>query len=287
MQTIAIIGMGAMGSRMARRLLDAGYPVQITSRQRDRARGLEAAGATWASTPREAARGADVVLAMVTDDEASRAIWLDPSTGAVASLDSATVAIESSTLTPGWVRTLAGQVEAQGAAFVEAPVVGTRPHAEAGQLTHLVAGNDKSVEASRAVLEQLGARIQRTGAIGSAMTIKLAINALLAAQVTAWAEVLGTLRRAGIEPATAAELLGSTPVASPALKGLAGTMVSRRFEPMFPIDLVYKDLGYFIEVGTATGAELPTTSAARGAYGKARKAGHGGNNIAGVARVIG
>lgn len=287
MKEIAIIGLGAMGSRMAARLVEAGRSLLVCSRRRDAAADLEAAGATWVATPREAAAGSEVVVTMVTDDEASRAVWAHPETGALAGLREGSTAIESSTLTPAWVETLAGAAGRAGASFLAAPVLGSRPQAEAGQLLYLVGGDAAVVERVRPLLEIMGGTVRHTGDVASAMAIKLAANTLFATQVVAWAEALGALRRAGIEPATAAELLGATPVASPAAKGAAAGIVAGRFEPSFPIDLVHKDLGYFVEAAVTAGASVPTAEAVRDAYARARDAGHGGANITGVAQVLG
>lgn len=286
MQEIAIIGPGAMGSRMAMRLVEAGYTVRVHGRRRAAAAALEEAGAAWAETPREAAARAEIVIAMVTDDEASRAVW-QSATGALAGLRPGAVAIESSTLSAPWVRRLASLVAARGAGFLEAPVIGSRPQAQAGQLVYLVGGEPQTLGRVQPVLATMGAAIHPTGAIGSATAVKLAVNALFATQVAAWAEVLGALGKAGIEPSAAVELLGSTPVASPVMRGVAPTIVARRFEPLFPIDLVHKDLRYFVEAATEAGAEVPTTAAVRDAYARAQRAGHGEDNITGIAKVVG
>src|ERR1700761_3541667 len=142
MTKIAVLGLGAMGSRMAANLLKAGHQVTVWNRTPDVAAALVAAGAKQVLTPREAAMGADFVIAMVRDDEASRTIWLAPETGALAGLAKDAIAIESSTLSPSWVRELGGVVAKKGVAFLEAPVAGSRPQAEAGQLVYLVGGNE-------------------------------------------------------------------------------------------------------------------------------------------------
>lgn len=287
MHEISIIGLGAMGSRMAARLVAAGREVVVCSRRPEAAAELEAAGALWVATPREAATRAPVVVAMVTDDDASRAVWTDPEVGALGGLHEGSIAIESSTLTPAWARSLEALVLERGASALAAPVLGSRPHAEAGQLLYLVGGPVAVVDRVRPLLEIMGAAVRPTGDVASAMAMKLAANTLFASQVAAWAEVLGTLGRVGLEPATVLELLGSTPVASPALKAAAAGIVAERFEPAFPIELVHKDLRYFTETASAAGAAVPTAEATREAFERARRAGFGGENITGVARVLG
>ncbi len=287
MNDVAIIGLGAMGSRMAARLLDAGHRVRVTTRDRARARALEEMGATFVDSPREVARGSAVVISMVTDDDASRAVWLDEARGALGGLGPGAVAVESSTLTPAWATALASSVEAHGATLVAAPVIGSRPQAEAGALIHLTGGPRAQVQRVQPFLEAMGSAAHHVGDVGQAMTLKLAVNTLFAAQVAAWAEVIGVVGRAGVEPEAAVDLLGRTPVASPALRGAAAAIVAQRFEPQFPIELVRKDLDYFVGQATATGAVVPTASAIAELYGRACIAGHGGDNVVGVARMVG
>src|SRR5271156_963909 len=114
---IAVLGLGAMGSRIATRLLGAGHPVSVYNRSPGPLRALEAAGAVAENTPRAAVEGAEIVIAMVRDNEASRALWCDQHNGALKGLDAGAIAIESSTLTPGWVKELAALVHKTGAGF--------------------------------------------------------------------------------------------------------------------------------------------------------------------------
>jgi 3-hydroxyisobutyrate dehydrogenase len=132
MSQIAVLGAGEMGSRMAQNLLNK-------SRTRDKVMPLIEQGAVYVATPRNAAQQAEVVISMVTDDQASRTIWLTPETGAIAGLNETQIAIESSTLTVEWTKTLAAKIDRGGAAFLDAPVVGSRPQADAGKLIYRAA----------------------------------------------------------------------------------------------------------------------------------------------------
>ncbi|MDJ0945950.1 MAG: NAD(P)-dependent oxidoreductase [Kiloniellales bacterium] len=287
MTRIAVLGLGAMGSRMAARLLAAGHEVSVYNRSPERGAPLEARGARRAATPREAASGAAVVIAMLRDDAASRTVWLDPETGALGGLGAGALAIESSTLTPGWVRDLAPAVAGTGARFLEAPVAGSRPQAEAGQLIYFLGGEAEAVAAARPVLEALGGAQHHVGPAGAAAVVKLAVNALFGIQVAAVAEILGLFRKAGLDAAAAAAVLGETPVLSPAAKGAAGLMLAGNFAPQFPIDLVAKDFGYVAAAAADAGAEMPIAAAVRQVYVRAAEAGLGGDNIAGVAQLFG
>ncbi len=286
MHRVAILGLGAMGSRMARKLLDAGHQVAVYNRSPERARALEAEGATVAATPRQAAERSEMVISMVTDDDASRAIWLEESTGAIHGLGEGTIAIESSTLTLAWVRRLAEALGSRGTDFLDAPVAGSRPQAEAGQLVYLVGGAPSAFERAKPLLEVMGAAIHHVGPLGQGMVLKLAVNSLFSLQVAAMAELLGLVRKAGIDENRAVEVLGQMPVTSPAAKGAAALIAARDFAPMFPIDLVEKDLRYLLESARSVEAEVPATAAVRELYARAINEGYGDNNIAGIARLF-
>ena len=284
-QTIAFLGLGAMGSRMARRLHDAGYDVAVYNRTPERCEPLRQAGLTVADTPRDAAQGRDVVIGMLRDDDASRTVWLGPVSGALQGLKEGAVAIESSTLSPAWVGELAQHVHGRGAAFLDAPVVGSRPQAEAGKLLYLVGGADADIDRVREVLLQMGGQVQHVGSTGAGMVLKLGVNALFGIQVAALGEVLGMTRRAGIDDGRALALLAKMPVTSPALAGVGNLMAARTFAPMFPIELVEKDLEYAERAARELGTAVPTTKAVREVYERAKAYELGHENIHGVMKL--
>ena len=286
MMKITLLGAGAMGSRMARNFLKAGYAVTVYNRSPERTVSLQAAGATLASTPRAAADGADVVISMVRDDEASRALWLSADTGAIHSLGAHTVAIESSTLTPGWVIELAGIVRARGATFLEAPVLGSRPQAEAAQLIYLVGGEAADLARVEAVFKATSSAIHHLGAVGSGSAMKLAVNTLYGVQVAIWAETLTLLEKQGITPTHVVEILNTLPTTSPALQGAGKLMAAHQYAPLFPIELVEKDFGYALATARALGVATPTLAAVHAIYADANTRGYGNDNIVGVKQVF-
>ena len=279
---IAVMGLGAMGSRMARRLLEAGHEVTVWNRTAERAADLISTGAAWAESPKAAAAGSEIVISMVRDDEASRVVWLDPDHGALSALDPATVAVESSTLSAVWIGELAEAIAAQGSSLLDAPVVGSRPQAESGQLTYLVGGDPVALERTSDVLEVMGRTIHHVGAVGSGCIAKLVVNALFGVQVAALAELVTMARGAGVTSNRLMEVLATLPVTSAAVKGIGDLMVARRFEPQFPIELVEKDFGYAENAAELAGSVCPVSAAARKVYAGAAHAGLGGKNIAAV-----
>jgi 3-hydroxyisobutyrate dehydrogenase len=284
--TIAVLGTGAMGSRVAHNFLNAGFLVTVYNRSPERAKALQALGATLAATPRAAVEGVDVVISMVRDDVASEAIWLSADSGAVHGLETGAVAIESSTLTPGWVTTLAGQLGRSGAAFLEAPVLGTRPQAEARQLIYLVGGAASDLERVAPVLRATSSAVHHVGGVGAGAAMKLAVNTLYGVQVAIWAETLTLLDAQGIAPTDAVKVLNTLPTTSPAMQGAGALMAAGNYAPLFPIELVAKDFGYALATARALGATTPTLAAVQAVYADAEARGYGNLNIVGVKQLF-
>ena len=166
MAKVAFIGLGAMGSRMAANLLKAGHDLTVWNRAPAAADKLVSSGAKKAHTPREAAAGNDFVITMVSNDEASRQVWLDEETGALAGLKQGAIAIESSTLTPAWVRELAVAMTSAGIALLDAMVSGSTPQAESGDLVYLVGGEREALQRAEPVFKSLGSSIRYAGPSG-------------------------------------------------------------------------------------------------------------------------
>jgi len=277
MTDIAFLGLGAMGARMALNLVAAGHSLAVWNRDASKAEALRAAGASVAGTPAEAARRADVVIAMLRDDEASRDVWLAEDTGALGAMAAGALAIECSTLTIGWARDLSRACDAAKVRFLDAPVAGSRPQAEAGQLIFLAGGDAQALAVAEPMLKAMGGAVHHAGPSGAGAAVKLGVNALLGVQVAAMAEIIGMLGANGVDAAKAIDILGATPVASPAAKGAAASMLASAFQPMFPVELVEKDFGY-IEIA-AGGGGMPMAAAARLVMQAAMARGLGDRNL--------
>ncbi|MGL5835102.1 MAG: NAD(P)-dependent oxidoreductase [Waterburya sp.] len=285
MSKITVLGMGAMGSRMALALLNAGHQVTVWNRNLDKTASVVKAGAKVADTPRIAVANADFVISMVRDDEASRQVWLDSATGALSGLPQNAIAIESSTLTVAWTKELGREFEQRNIAFLDAPVAGTLTQAESAQLIYFVGGNLTTFTHAQPILQAMGSTIHHAGAVGSGMTIKLAVNTLFGIQISALGELLGLIKGCGLDETKAVEILTSTPVCSPAAKGAAAGMLARNFSPLFPIELVEKDLGYAVKTAQANDGKLPIAAATQQTFIEAIQQGHGSNNITGIAQL--
>lgn len=279
---VAFLGLGAMGRRMARRLSDAGVALTVWSRSGSTRSELPCA--THAPTIAEAVAGADVVMAMVRDDVASREVWLGPG-GAIAHLRAGAIAIEHSTLGPAWVTDLATALQAVGARFVEAPVVGSRPQAEAGALVFLAGGSGETLARVGPLLARMGSAVHHVGDTPAGAHAKLIVNTLFAVQVAALAELFGFATKAGLDARALLDVLSGLPVLSAAAQGAAAGMVAGAFGPMFPVELVSKDLRYAVAAAETAGGRLPLGESAREVFDAGIAACLGDENLTAVAKL--
>ena len=285
MSKIGFLGLGAMGSLMATNLLEAGHTVTVWNRTPSATEALVALGARKANAPKDAARGAEFVFAIVRDDDASRSVWLDPEDGGLAGMNPGAIAIESSTLTPEWVRELGKQLGAKGVGLLDAPVSGSRPQAEAGQLVYLIGGDGKALAAAEPLLKILGSSIQHVGPIGTGALAKLTTNTLLEVQVVVIAELIGMLRREGVDAKKILDVVAQTPVWSAVAGRVSDSMLSENFTPQFPIELIEKDFGYAVK--TAVGEEnAPVISSIRKVFRRAIRDGLGELNMTAVVKLF-
>jgi 3-hydroxyisobutyrate dehydrogenase-like beta-hydroxyacid dehydrogenase len=287
MATLGFVGLGAMGSRLVRRLLAAGHAVTGYNRSPDKARALEPAGLKVAAVPREAAEGAAVVFSMVTDDPALRAVALGAD-GIVAGLGRDTVFVEMSTVSPAVTREIGEMVAARGATMLDAPVSGSTITVEQGQASIVVGGDTAALERVRPYLAVMGpGGITHVGALGVAKTMKIATNLGLAVQMLAFSEAVLLAEKAGITRATAVEALLKSVVASPMIK-YRGPFVLGAMprEAWFHVGMMQKDLQLALDQGHASGVTLPTTALTQEWLSMARGLGLGERDFATVFDVL-
>ena len=282
---IAFLGLGLMGGGMARRLLGAGFAVTVFNRNPARAEPLAAAGARVASSPREAAVGAEVVFSMVADDAASRAMWLGPD-GAIAGAARGAVLVECSTLTVAWVQELAKAAAAAGAECIDAPVTGSKNQAAAGELNFLTGGNAAALETIRPALNAMGRSVTHLGPTGSGALLKLINNFLAGVHVAATAEAVAWIERTELDRAQAIAFLSDSAVGSPVTKTVAARMCAPDFTPNFFLRLMAKDLGYASGEAAKAGQQLTSAAMARDVFQRAIAAGHGDKDMSAVVEPL-
>jgi 3-hydroxyisobutyrate dehydrogenase len=282
---VAVLGLGIMGAGMARQLVEKGFDVTAWNRDVAKTAALAKLGARIAGTPARAADGADIVIAMLADDDASRSVWLGEQ-GALAAMREGGVAIESSTLTVEWIRELAAAANGRGVAFLDAPVTGSKVQAESGALSFLVGGPAEALERVRPALAAMSKSVTHLGPTGSGALMKLINNFLCGVQVASLAEAMAMAERSGLDLHQAAAVLSAGSPGSPLVKMIAQRMLDRAYEPNFYIPLMAKDLSYARQAFARAGIELPSADAARARFVDAERAGMSGKDIAAIVELL-
>jgi 3-hydroxyisobutyrate dehydrogenase len=258
MSRIAFVGLGRMGHAMAGRLLDAGHEVTVFNRTADRAESLVARGARGSHSPGEAVDRAEAVFVMVSDDEASRSVWLGPDGVLAADVAPAAFAIECSTLSHDWVLELASAAQGHGMRFLDCPVTGLPDAAAAGRLTLLIGGSPADVDAAGHLLRPLSAERLHFGPVGAGTAYKLIVNLMGAVQIAAAAEGMALAERAGLDLDQVAGAIASGQAASPQV-----VRNSRRMAEGDHADVVFsgrlrrKDADYGLRLAEKLGLGAP------------------------------
>jgi 3-hydroxyisobutyrate dehydrogenase-like beta-hydroxyacid dehydrogenase len=279
MATIGFIGLGAMGSRMAGRLLAAGHEVHGTNRSPAKAEPLIERGLRWQDTPREVARAADITFSMVTDDDALRDVMKGPD-GVLAGLSTGHVHIDMSTVSPNMSRDYAERARAIGAELIEAPESGSIPAAEDGSLVIMAAGDEAAFHRVEPLLRELGSTVTYIGANGQALLLKLAVNISLGAQILALSEGVLLAERGGIERKLAVDVIAGSAVGSPAVRARGPLVLDLPEQAWFDVSLMQKDIRLALDAGIVLGAPLPSTDLVDRTLTKARDLGYAHRDIA-------
>ena len=278
---IALLGLGLMGSGMAGRLLDAGYPLTIWNRTPDKAQALANRGARLAKSPRDAAASAAIVISMLADVPVCRDVWLGRGE-ALVDIAPGTILIESSTVTVEWIEELDRAAKEHGCDLVDAPVTGSKPQAEAGQLLFLAGGSSATVNKVTPILKAMGRDVVPVGPVGSGARLKLINNFLSGSQAAALAEALSLIERSGLDREKALGVITEGAPGSPLVKLLSGRMTARQYEPNFVLRLMAKDLRYAVTEADHQALDLDMGRAALRVFEHAIAAGQGDDDMSAV-----
>jgi len=253
---VGFIGIGRMGLPMARNVLAAGFPLTVFNRTPERCEPLAAAGATVAETPSELAAASDVVVTMVADADAVRAL-LDGDDGILLGAAPGLVLAEMSTIGPLAARELAARCAEHGVAMLDAPVSGSTAVAEAAGLVVMVGGEAAAFERARPVLAAISKAQFHLGPSGAGAAVKVGLNVIIAATTVAVSEALVLAEEAGVEREAAYEVIGSSAVASPFVEYKRAAFLDPDGTPTaFALELMAKDLGLARALGERDGVPL-------------------------------
>ena len=284
---VSVVGTGRMGAAMVARLRGAGHPVTVFNRTRLRADDLAArTGATVADSPREAAGAADFVLVSLADDGSVLGAYGGPD-GLVAGLRPAAVVLEASTVAPQTVKSLVAPVARTGATLLDAPVSGSVPVVQRGELTFMVGGDPDALDRARPVLAPLAAEVVHLGVAGTGAAMKLAVNAVVFGLNQALAEALVLAERAGVDRETAYRVFAASAVAAPYVRYKRDAFEHPDGTPVaFMLDLVAKDLALIGALAAGTGARMAQADTNRRIVREAVEAGYGARDISAVAEYL-
>jgi len=261
MANLGFIGLEVMGSRMVKRLLDAGHQVTGYNRTKSKAQGLLDAGMKWVDTPRAVGEASDISLSMVTNTSALRAIAEGPD-GLLAGISRSKIHVDMSTVSPAYSAELASLIEDKGGAMLDAPVSGSVVTLEEGKLSLMVGVSPDVFERVKPILLDIGPKVTYVGKNGLAVTMKIATNLSLAVQMLALSEGVLIAEKSGIKRETAVEVLTNSVIASPMVKYRGPFVLDMPEEAWFNVNMMQKDMLLALELGRQVDVPLPTTSLA-------------------------
>ncbi|MPZ60814.1 MAG: NAD-binding protein [Propionibacteriales bacterium] len=284
---VAVVGLGRMGAAMARRLSGAGRPLVVFNRTAARAAEVaEPTGAAVAGSPGEAAAGADVVLVSLADDAAVEATYGGPD-GLAAGLRSGGVVLETSTVAPATVRAQAPLVEQRSATLLDAPVSGSVPLVESGQLTFMVGGDEDALDRVRPVLDILAGRVFHLGELGNGATMKLAVNSALHGLNQALSEALVLAEKAGLDRRQAYDVFAASALGAPWVQYKREAFERPEDAGVaFMLDLVAKDLELVDALARSVGARMEQLAANRRLVREAVDSGYGQRDMSALAVLL-
>jgi len=284
---VAVLGAGTMAGAMVGTLRRAGYDVTVWNRTLSRAEALaETYGAATATTAASAIRDAEVVLSSLADDEAVLATYLGDD-GAANATGADQIVLEMSTIAPETSRRVGQAVAATGAAFLDAPVSGSVPTVEKGELTIMVGGDAAALERARPVLDALAAKVFHVGVLGAGATVKLAVNALVHAIDVGLSEALVLAEKAGVDRSAAYDVFAAGAAAAPFVLYKRPAFEDPDNAPVtFTLDLMAKDLDLILSLAREVDAPMGQAERNREVVEQALVGGFSGRDMSSVAEYL-
>jgi len=258
---LGFIGLGYMGSRIAKRLLKAGYPLIVFNRDRAKAEALRAEGAEVAAALGELAPAIDVIFSCLADEKAVQGVYLDRG-GVLEYVREGTIAVDMSTVAPDTAQQLFHAGRKRAVDFLDVAISGSTPAAESGTLTLFAGGDRRVFEAITPILPAISKQSFYMGPSGSGLAMKLVVNTLLGVGMQAIAEALALGTGLGIQHDLLCETLGKTAVVAPAHIGKLANAKTDDYPPQFPVRLMHKDFDLITSKAAELGIAMPATTEA-------------------------
>ncbi|MEB3101639.1 NAD(P)-dependent oxidoreductase [Ferviditalea candida] len=281
---IGFIGLGIMGSRMARNLQKNGQSLVVYNRTKEKAGELLEHGAVWAGSPAEVSRQADIVFTMLAEPEAVKQAALGEQ-GFLKEMGNHGIWIDCSTVNPSFSREMAAEAGQRGVRFLDAPVAGTKIPAEKGELMFFVGGNQDDLEQVMPLLEMMGKVIRHVGENGAGTSLKMVVNLMLGQAMAAFSEAVALGERMGLSRDVLFSTLIGGPVAAPFLASKKDKIDQGRFDTEFPLQWMNKDLHLVTETAYELGLSLPLAGMTEDLYGMAKQQGLGREDFSAIYRL--
>ncbi len=285
MARLGFIGLGVMGGRIVKRLLDAGHTVVGYNRTKSKAQWLLDDGMQWGETPRSVAEMSDVIFSMVTNTSAVQEVF-NGHNGIQAGLEPGKIYIDMSTVNPAITREVAHQVEAKGAYMLDAPISGNVATLDQGSSSIMVGGNQEIFEQIKPILFAIGSKVDYVGANGQATLMKIAINLSLQVQFLAFSEGLLLAEKGGIPRKTAIETMLHSAIISPSLRHRIPFILEMPEEPWFDVNMMQKDMLLALDMGRQLDVPLPMVALSNQFLTSARAMGLASKDFAIVFEVM-
>jgi 3-hydroxyisobutyrate dehydrogenase-like beta-hydroxyacid dehydrogenase len=259
MANLGYVGLGVMGGQMAARLLSKGHTVTGYNRTKSKAQWLIDKGMKWADSPRSVAEAADTTFVMVTNSAALEAVANGPD-GLLAGLGAGKLIIDMSTVSPAVSRNLAAKVREKGADMVDAPVSGSVITLQQGKLSVMVGGKAATFDRVKPLLDDVGPKVTHVGDNGLALSMKIATNLSLMAQMLSFSESVLLAEKSGIAREVAVDVLTHSVIASPMVQYRGPFVLNMPEEAWFDVNMMQKDMQLALEMGRQLDVPLPTTA---------------------------
>lgn len=279
------LGLGIMGSRMATRLINAGFDVTVWNRDAKKCSELVALGAKQKATPKEVVSETDIIFAMVSDPQASSDICFGKD-GVLAGISSRHGYVEMSTIDPETTRKIGAAIESKGAKFLEAPVSGTKKPAADGTLVILAAGNKELYDQSLPAFAIMGKTSLYLGAVGQGAKMKIVANLVLGTMMEVLGEALALGLKGGLEGEQILNVLAQGAMANPMFAVKGPMILGGDVTTSFPLKHLLKDLQFAQKLGNELQQDLPVTASVLKVFQNAQDKGFGDDDIAAVAKIL-
>lgn len=285
METFGFLGLGIMGSAMAKNLIKAGFKVTVWNRSQDKCSELAALGATVAATAAEVTASCKITIAMLADPAAAHAVCFGPQ-GALEGIGEGRGYVDMSTVDAATAREIGAAISAKGGSYLEAPVSGSKKPAEDGTLIILAAGERSLYDAALPLFEKMGKKILYLGEVGRGADMKLIVNMVMGGMMTIFCEGLALAGKAGLSAADLLEVLDAGALANPMFKLKGAQITQGSFPPAFPLKHMQKDLRLAVALGDSLAQPLHAAAAANETFKKARALGLGDQDFCAVFKAV-